>query len=113
MIRDFWGISKARLKDEVDALQDKVDPLTWKAIDAIRSVCNIGAHVEKDINLIVDIDPGEAETLIGLVEMLLKDWYINRHEREAHLNAVVRLGQEKSAERKADVVSQPVDGTNS
>src|SRR5688572_29289641 len=29
MIRDFWGISKSRLKDEVDALKDKVDKSVW------------------------------------------------------------------------------------
>ena len=31
----------------------------WQAIDAVRSIGNIGAHMEKDINLIVDVDPEE------------------------------------------------------
>lgn len=30
MIRDFWGISKARLVDEIDALKESVDPSTKK-----------------------------------------------------------------------------------
>jgi hypothetical protein len=30
MIRNFWGIAKARLIDEIEALQDKADPLTWR-----------------------------------------------------------------------------------
>jgi len=38
-----------------------VDPLTWEAIDAVRKLGNIGAHMEKDINVIVDVDPEEAE----------------------------------------------------
>ncbi len=63
MIRNFWGIAKPRLIDEVDALQDKVDPLTWSAIDAVRRIGNIGAHMEKDIDLIVDVEPDEAELL--------------------------------------------------
>lgn len=50
MIRDFWGFKKPRLIDEIEALNDKVDPLTWKAIDAVRTIGNIGAHMEKDIN---------------------------------------------------------------
>lgn len=49
MIRDFWKISKARLKDEVDALEEKVDADVWESIDAVRSVGNIGAHMEKDL----------------------------------------------------------------
>ena len=53
MIRDFWKISKSRLKDEVDALEGKVDDIVWKAIDGVRSVGNIGAHMEKDVNYIV------------------------------------------------------------
>ena len=67
-----------RLIDEIEAIEDKVDPLTWKAIDAVRSVGNIGAHMEKDINVIVDVDPDEAAQLISLIEILIKDWYITR-----------------------------------
>ncbi len=64
IIRDFWGISKARLIDEIAELQGKIDPTTWAAIDAVRGVGNIGAHMEKDINLIVDVGPDEAGQLI-------------------------------------------------
>src|SRR5689334_4145996 len=91
MIRDFWGISKARLIDEIDAIQDRVDPLTWQAIDAVRRVGNIGAHMEKDINVIIDVDPDEAAQLIGLIELLIKDWYITRHERQERLKSIAEL----------------------
>lgn len=97
MIRDYWGISKARLIDEIDALKDQLDPLTWQAIDAIRSVGNIGAHMEKDINVIIDVDPGEAAQLIGLIELLIKDWYISRHERQERLRAIANLASAKKA----------------
>jgi hypothetical protein len=99
MIRDYWGIRKAGLKDEIDELEDRVDPLTWKAIDAVRKVGNIGAHMEKDINIIVDVEPQEAAKLIGLVELLIRDWYITRHEREERLKAIDALGEAKSLER--------------
>ena len=59
IIRDFWGISKSRLVDEIDALKDKIHPSQWKVIDGVRRIGNIGAHMEKDINLIVDIDTDE------------------------------------------------------
>ena len=52
IIRDFWGVSKNRLVDEINELKTKVDPATWQAIDAVRNIGNIGAHMEKDINLV-------------------------------------------------------------
>ena len=89
MIRDFWGIRKARLVDEIEGIADKVDPLTWSAIDAVRKIGNIGAHMEKDINLIIDVEPEEASLLIGLIEMLLNDWYVIKHEREQQMAKIV------------------------
>lgn len=95
MIRDFWGISKNRLIDEINDLKEKVDPLTWKSIDAIRKVGNIGAHMEKDIDLIIDVDPTEANLLIQLIELLMKEWYIHRYEREQQLNEIIIMSQAK------------------
>ncbi len=82
MIRDFWSISKPRLKDEIDALEEKVDVDVWDSIDAVRSVGNIGAHMEKDINIIVDVGPDEAQLLIGLIEQLVDEWYVTREDRK-------------------------------
>ncbi len=100
MIRGFFSVSKARLIDEIEAIKDKVDPTTWAAIDAVRSIGNIGAHMEKDINVIVDVDPGEAEELIKLIELLIEDWYVNKHKREAQLEAVLKIKAEKDAAKK-------------
>ena len=99
IIRNFWGISKDRLIDEIKELKSKVDASTWKAIDAVRSIGNIGAHMEKDINLIVDVDPEEADILTRLLETLFKDWYINRHEREAHMQEIVAVAQSKNNQK--------------
>lgn len=95
MIRDFFGISKPTLKLEIDALADKVDPDTWAAVDGIRKIGNIGAHMEKDINVIVDVDSNEAEALIGLIEMLVDDWYVARFNRQQKRQAVVEIAQRK------------------
>jgi hypothetical protein len=109
IIRDRWKISKRRLIDEVIALRKLVDPLTWKAIDAVRSVGNIGAHMEKDINVMVDVEPAEAAKLIALFEYLVKDWYIDRHGREEDLKAIVLIGDaKKQAKALADPAAQPV-----
>lgn len=100
MIRDFWGISKSRLVDEINSIQEKVDPLTWKSIDAIRKIGNIGAHMEKDINLIIDVDPEEAQLLIQLIELLFNEWYVNRYEREQKLNMIIGVSKAKDNHKK-------------
>jgi len=95
MIRDFWGIKKKNLYEEIKALEGKIGPLEWEAIDAVRSVGNIGAHMEKDINLIIDVEPNEAQLLIGLIEHLIDEWYVNRHEKEKKLKQLKELSQNK------------------
>lgn len=99
MIRDFHGVCKKRLVDEIDAINDKVDPLTWDAIDAVRRLGNIGAHMEQDVNVIIDIEPGEARQLIALVETLIDEWYVTRHERQIRMDSLIRLGDEKSPKK--------------
>lgn len=100
MIRDFWGISKSRLVDEINSLENKIPATQWKVIDAIRKIGNIGAHMEKDINLIVDIDPDEAQKLIKLIEHLIEQWYINRNEQELLYADIIGINESKQAERK-------------
>jgi len=100
IIRDFWGIKKRRLIDEINALEDKIDPLTWKSIDSIRKIGNIGAHMEKDINLIINVEPNEAKMLINLIELLFEEWYINKHERELKLKTIVSLANDKENLKK-------------
>lgn len=102
MIRDFHGVKKARLVDEIEAIKDKVDPATWAGIDAVRQIGNIGAHMEKDINVIVEVDPEEAQLLISLIESLVTDWYVVRHEREARLKALVSVAAAKKEVQKGN-----------
>ena len=101
MIRDFWGISKARLVDEIDALKDLVDPSTKKVLDALRKLGNIGAHPEKDVNLIVDIEPNEAHMLLKFIELLMQKWYIERHDNEQLLQDILDLYKDKQNQRKS------------
>ena len=82
MIRDFWKISERTLFEEITALKDKIPASQYQAIDALRQLGNIGAHMEKDTNLIIDIEPQEAQYLLKLIELLLQQWYVERHEKE-------------------------------
>ena len=103
IIRDYWNIKKGRLLDEIKELETEIDPITWKAIDSVRSIGNIGAHMEKDINLIIDVEPKEAELLIGLIEVLIEEWYVHRHERENHMQKIIALATVKQAQRDPEV----------
>lgn len=102
MIRDFWNIKKGKLFDEIEAIKDKVDPMTWAAIDAVRKIGNIGAHMEKDINLIIDVEPQEAKLLIGLIETLINDWYIVREERKKRMTQIVGAAEDKANKKKPE-----------
>lgn len=95
MIRDFWSVKEKNLFEEIKAIEDKVDTDTWNAIDAIRSIGNIGAHMEKDIDVIIDVDGDEAGLLISLIETLLKDWYVERENRRLRSQMIIAAAAEK------------------
>lgn len=95
MIRDFWGISKATLFDEIKELETKVETDVWESINAVREVGNIGAHMKKDINIIVDVEPEEAQLLIGLIEQLVDDWYVVREDRKSRAQKLKDLAESK------------------
>ena len=106
MIRDFWDVKPQNLFQEIESIKDKVEPDTWEAIDVVRKVGNIGAHMEKDINQIVEVDENEAGLLIGLIEMLIEEWYVSRYERKQRLAQIKQLGQDKDVQRKTQ--SNPI-----
>lgn len=99
MIRDFWDIKKKNLKEAIDELQAKVPATQWKAIDGLRKLGNIGAHMEKDISLIVEIDEGEAEKLASLVELLIDKWYVAKHDEEELYKGIVGMADAKKPEK--------------
>jgi hypothetical protein len=57
------------------------------------------SFMERDINLIVDVDPEEADLLLRLIEVLLEEWYIRCHEREEHMQKVIAAAQAKTASK--------------
>lgn len=102
MIRDFWGVKKDSLFSEINELKDRVPAMQWKAIDGIRKVGNIGAHMEKDVNLIIDIDTDEALKMQKLIELLLDKWYISRHEEEKLYNEMTEISEAKQSQKKGE-----------
>ncbi|MBI2584304.1 MAG: DUF4145 domain-containing protein [Rhodospirillales bacterium] len=116
MIRDFCGITKATLAQEIDALDEMVQqghapagvaPDTIDAIDHVRSIGNIGAHMEKDINLILDVEPDEAQALIDLIELLFEEWYVARKVREQRLERLGVVIENKKAKKAQAALPAP------
>lgn len=101
MIHDFWGIKGKNLNAEITTLQGKIPAAQWSAIDALRKIGNIGAHMESDINLIIDVEPDEAQKLIKLIELLIDKWYVARHDEEELLTEITAISSEKEGERKS------------
>lgn len=113
MIRDFCGITKGRLIDEIEALKAAIEngsadrsvtEESVQAIDHVRTVGNIGAHMEKDIDLIVPVDPGEAQALIELLELLFEEWYGAREKRKQRLARIAQIKADK-ADIKVEAVA--------
>lgn len=103
MIRDYWSIEgKSSLQQEIDAIKDKVDPQVNRVLHSLRQLGNIGAHPERETNLIVDIEPGEAEKMIKLIEYLMSEWYIKQHETEQLLSEVNSINDQKKEARKTN-----------
>ncbi len=105
ILRDYWNVKpdtlSKEISKEIEQIKDKVEPSIWNAIDAVRKIGNIGAHMEKDINVIVDVEPNEAYLLIELIEILLKEWYVAREERNNRVSKITAIATSKEQERKS------------
>lgn len=103
ILRDFYQVKvpSGRLVDEIKSLKGVIDGSLWKAVNAVRQVGNIGAHMELDINQVVEVEPHEAQQLIGLVELMIAQTYVRRAEQDEQVEAVVALAAAKKQERLA------------
>lgn len=112
MIRHFCGITKGRLIDEINALRESVDDGTADrsisiesvdAIDAVRGIGNIGAHMEKNIDHIIDVEPGEAQAMIELIELLFAEWYIAKHKRSERFRRLDQIAASKESAKQVGI----------
>ena len=96
MVRDFWGFSKYTLAQELEAIKDKCDADLYQALMDVKSIGNIGAHPDRDISLIIEIEPGEAVQLLDLIHLLDQEWYVARVTKRLRLEKVRSLAQSKA-----------------
>lgn len=94
MIEDFWQIDTATLYDGMYALREEMEVKLWQAVEGICQLGNIGEHMKKDVNLLQEADDMEAQRLIKLIELFIKEWYIARKNRDTLYEQIVQLGME-------------------
>ena len=56
--------------------------------------------MEEDINLIIDVDPEEAQKLLELIEMLVEEWYIAKQKRKERTQKVIEVAVSKEEKKK-------------
>ncbi len=91
IIHDCWDMERANLFEELYALQNSIDKDLWRAIEGVCNIGDIGNHMKADVGLILDVQPMEAQRLIKLVELLIKEWYIAKRNRDLLLEQLVDL----------------------
>ena len=99
MIRDFWGVSMRTLHHELEAIRDRCEGELYAAMMAMKSIGNIGAHPERDVSQIVEIEPDEPQALLDLVHLLDKEWYVARASSRARIARVQALAATKDEAR--------------
>jgi len=100
ILRHFYSATGKDLYHQISSVEDRCEAALWGAMDALRKVGNIGAHMERDIDVIVDVDPGEAKALRQLIELMIDETYIARHAREQKIRAVMLVAENKEIQRK-------------
>ena len=110
MIKNFCEIKENSLYQSIEKLNSKLEnnqapkgvtEETIEAIDSIRRMGRIGAHMKEPTGMLVDIDPEEAILLVELIEMLFKEWYVARNDRQERLNKIKQTTIQKEQKRNS------------
>ena len=64
--------------------------------------------MEKDINLILDVEPDEAQALIDLIELLFGEWYVAKHDRERKIEGIGGRAENKEEKKAQAKLSPPL-----
>jgi len=100
MIQNVFNTPKQTLAKDIAIIKSMVSPDVWNALDAIRQLGNIGAHMEYDVNLIIDIEIDEAKMLLRVLETLIHEWYVTKHNIDEDIKGIAHISAEKQNMRK-------------
>lgn len=104
IVRDFFQIpqeKRGNLGAELNYVKDQISPDLWADIIALRNVGDIGAHMDKNVNEIIDVSHDEAKILIELIETLFSEWYVARAKRQQRSASLAAMLTSKREAQKA------------
>lgn len=94
ILREKVGVNPGNLIKEIEQVltNPKTPSYITESIDAVRNVGNFAAHPQKDhiSGDIIEVDPGEAEWLLDVLELLFDFYYVQPEiakNKKADLNA--------------------------
>jgi len=78
VLREAGGANQHDLSKQIDAVFPILPTYIGESVDAIRNIGNFAAHPLKDTasNQILDVEPGEAEWNLEVLEMLFDFYYV-------------------------------------
>lgn len=92
VIREKAGIKKATLDAEITELIASGQLPSWLStnVDSIRAVGNFAAHPIKSTNTgeVVDVEPGEAEFLLDVLEDMFDFYFVQPAKAQKHLSGI-------------------------
>jgi hypothetical protein len=101
IVRETCSVHKSTLRQEFLSIRDRVDPLLYNAVHNIlnlsinpaqsssATIQTVGSKLEADVNQFQEATEFEADKLIQLVELLLDQLYVERHQKESLMKKVV------------------------
>lgn len=101
MIRDFFDTSKGTLNDEIKAIEPLVNEDQKSVLHALRQIGNVGAHLERDVNLIIDVSPEDAEKLLLVLEYFFYEWYISKQKTTALFGDITAINERIQQQRRS------------
>ncbi|NJP06467.1 MAG: DUF4145 domain-containing protein [Chloroflexaceae bacterium] len=103
ILRDVFRIKPTNLADAIEVFVKRKDIPSHlaQAVDAVRNIGNFAAHPLKDSNTgaVVDVEPGEAEWLLDVIEALFDVAFVQPARMEA---------QKQQLNRKLQSLGKPV-----
>ncbi len=78
LLREVAGVKASDLSKEIDAVLPSLPSAIAEAVDAVRVIGNFAAHPIKSTNTgeIVDVEPGEAEWSLDVLESLFDFYFV-------------------------------------
>lgn len=115
LLREYAGAKQHNLSEQIDAVIPNLPAYVAESIDAIRNIGNFAAHPMKETasNEILDVEPGEAEWNLDVLDTLFDFYFVQPasvEKRKEALNEKLKSAGKrpmKSPEEKGD------EGSNS